>query len=155
MVTVKSIAYALPSDFVGKPEPAAYLHWLHSKAANLVQRDKKRGNTDAKPSEYRAAIHQAVMACGGHDHYTGEKLDWSLISKYDNVKSKEGRRAYKKEFAALPTVDHLDEGLGAPNFVICSWRTNDAKHDLDRDEFLAVCHKVLEKHGYGVQVPKK
>ncbi|MCH7666911.1 MAG: hypothetical protein IH936_13415 [Acidobacteria bacterium] len=30
------------------------------------------------------AIHNAVLDGGDRDAYTGEKLDWSLISTYDN-----------------------------------------------------------------------
>ena len=26
--------------------------------------------------------------------------------------------------------DHVGDGLGAADFKICAWRTNDAKHDL-------------------------
>ncbi|MEX2141650.1 MAG: hypothetical protein WD894_20460 [Pirellulales bacterium] len=41
------------------------------------------------------------------------------------------------------TVDHVADGLGPADFVICSWRVNDAKNDLDRAEFLEVCRAVL------------
>jgi hypothetical protein len=34
------------------------------------------------------AIHAAVCATQGRDAYTGEKLDWSLVSQYDNDESK-------------------------------------------------------------------
>jgi hypothetical protein len=33
---------------------------------------------------------------------------------------------------AQPTVDHVADGLIPSDFVICSWRVNDAKNDLDR-----------------------
>jgi hypothetical protein len=84
------------------------------------------------------------VAAKGRDSYTGEALDWSLISKYDNQGSKSGRRAYKQGFALLPTVDHLDEGLGTPRVAICAWRTNDCKSDLTREEFLALCRAVVQ-----------
>jgi hypothetical protein len=86
---------------------------------------------------------KAVLESGGLDTYTGEPLAWELISTYDNDSSKSGKRAYKKQFALLPTVDHLDEGLGAPSFAICSWRSNDCKNDLDGSELLDFCRKVL------------
>lgn len=147
--------YAFPDHLIETVEPSVYFRWLFAKAASMVRRDKKRGNTVATPVTYRDAIHQAVVASGGCDHYTGEQLDWSLIGKYDNEESQARGRAYKKELAALPTLDHVDEGRGAPNFVICSWRTNDGKHDLDHGEFLALCQKVLEHQGYEVRIPNK
>lgn len=94
-----------------------------------------------------------MIQSGGRDVYTGELLDWSLLSKYSNDESKMQGRVYKKRLAALPTLDHVDDGRGAPNFVITSWRTNDAKHDLDMVEFLALCQTVLRHHGYTVARP--
>lgn len=70
-------------------------------------------------------------------------LRWDLISRYSNSESKLRGRAYKKEFGDLPTVDHVADGLGPADFVICSWRVNDAKNDLDLPEFLDVCRAVL------------
>lgn len=96
---------------------------------------------------YRIAIRAAVVASNGQDAYTGEVLDWSLLSRYDNVESAEGGRSYKHGFARLPTVDHVGDGLGAADFKICGWRVNDAMHDLDMPAFLGVCRTVLEHHG--------
>ena len=59
-------------------------------------------------------------------------------------------RSYKKGLAALPTVDHIGDGIGEPNFVISSWRTNDAKHDLSLEEFLSLCTAVLKHHGFSI-----
>jgi hypothetical protein len=66
-----------------------------------------------------------------------------LVSKYDNAESKEGKRDYKAQFALLPTVDHVGDGLGVADFKICSWRTNDAKDDLSLNEFVELCHRVV------------
>jgi hypothetical protein len=44
------------------------------------------------------AIHKAVVASAGLDDYTGQELAWDKISTYDNAKSKEGGRKYKKSF---------------------------------------------------------
>ena len=86
----------------------------------------------------------AVLSSHGLDAYTGEKLNWTLISKYDNEMSKQLGRKYKHKFALLPTVDHVDDPRqGSGKFNICSWRTNDAKHDLGLDEFIELCEKVL------------
>jgi hypothetical protein len=121
----------------------AYVRWLQRKAAAHVRRDRKRGNRSASVSEYKRAIHGAVCASKGGDAYTGEELDWELISKYDNDESKQGRCAYKAKFALLPTVDHVGDGTGPADFRICSWRTNDAKGDLSLEEFVELCARVL------------
>lgn len=88
-------------------------------------------------------IHRAVVESKGRDAYTGETLEWSRISTYENEKSKSGGRHYKATFALLPTVDHVNDGTGPADFRICGWRTNDAKHDLTLPEFLDLCEKVM------------
>jgi len=142
--------YEFPMCLANQVEPAIYLRWLQRKAAAHVKRDRKRGNTSATVSAYKQAIHEAVIACGGRDFYTGEELNWRLINQYDNEKSKALGRAYKKDLAALPTVDHVGDGLGEADFVISSWRTNDAKHDLTLEEFLSLCKIVLKHHGFSI-----
>ena len=141
------MTYVLPSFLVDSVSPKTYARWLSRKTAAHVKRDRKRGNRKAAVSLYKQAIHGAVVASQGRDAYTGEKLNWSLISQYNNAKAKAGGRKYKKAFALLPTVDHIDDGLGAPDFAISGWRTNDAKHDLSLDEFLSLCTAVLRHHG--------
>ena len=143
--------YTLPSFLLGIVNQEAYEHWLRHKAKAHVRRDRKRGNTIAIGGSYRKAIHSAVIESAGLDAYTGEVLDWNLISQYDNDKSKENGRHYKRGFALLPTVDHVGDGMGAANFKICGWRTNDAKNDLELSEFLSVCVAVLKHHGYAIR----
>jgi hypothetical protein len=121
----------------------AYSRWLARKSMAHVRRDKKRGNTAAINETYKRAIHNAVVVSCGLDEYTGEELHWNLISKYNNEDSKANRRKYKALFGLLPTVDHIGDGLGQPNFKICGWRTNDAKGDLSHDEFLQLCRRVV------------
>jgi hypothetical protein len=87
----------------------------------------------------------------GRDAYTGERLDWTLLSKYNNEESKAGRHGYKSGFALLPTVDHVSAGATEANFRICGWRTNDAKNDLSLEAFIELCQKVLSHAGYSVQ----
>jgi len=128
----------------------AYERWLLRKAAAHVKRDRKRGHTCADAA-YRDAIHDAVVLSGGDDAYTGEQLDWSLISTYDNDASKLGRHAYKAGFALLPTIDHVASDATSASFKICGWRTNDAKHDLSVDSFIDLCRFVLEHAGYRVE----
>ncbi|MBJ6749882.1 hypothetical protein [Geomonas anaerohicana] len=143
--------YQAPHFLHEKVTHETYERWLRRKAQAHLKRDRLRGNTTATGETYRVAIHEAVEASGGLDAYTGEALDWSLISQYDNDKSQAQRRAYKKGFALLPTVDHVGDGTGAADFRICGWRTNDLKNDLAFDELLEVCRSVLEHHGYIVQ----
>jgi len=103
--------YALPDVLKGKCSQQDYTHWVRSKAAAHVKRDKKRGNKTAAAITYRDAIHHAVCQGGDKDAYTGRPLRWDLIRTYDNEKSKVGKRDYKKELADLPTVDHVDDGI--------------------------------------------
>ena len=135
--------YQLPEFLEGLVDQGVYKRWLSRKAKSLVARDKRNG-AQVSARIYREAIHQAVLASKGLDVYTGEKLDWTLISQYDNEQSKQDGRDYKHKFALLPTVDHIDDPRhGSANFNICAWRTNDAKHDLGLEEFIALCEKVL------------
>lgn len=92
----------------------------------------------------KVAIHQVVMESAGRDFYTGEALDWSLISTYENTRSKVDGRHYKASFALLPTVDHVNDGRGPADFKICAWRTNEAKNDLSLTDFVDLCEKVLQ-----------
>ncbi len=142
--------YQLPSFLLGEVSQEVYERWLRRKAQAHVKRDRRRGNETAIGEAYRSAIHSAVVESGGRDAYTGEKLDWSLISQYNNDDSQENGRHYKRGFALLPTVDHVVDGTGPADFKICGWRTNDSKNDLEMPEFLALCQAVLEHHGYVV-----
>lgn len=141
-----SAKYPLPLFLAGRITPDTYLRWLGRKAMAHVKRDRKRGNDVATREAYMVAIHGAVVASDGKDAYTGEDLEWHLVSKYDNVESKAGKRAYKRSLCLLPTVDHVGDGTGAPDFLICSWRTNDCKNDLSRAELVEFCRAVIAHH---------
>jgi hypothetical protein len=136
--------YAMPRTLRGVCTDASYKKWLHRKAVAHVRRDRKRWNITLSTSDYKKTIHAAVLESGRYDAYTSELLDWELISKYDNAKSKRGGAAYKKTFAMLPTVDHVGDVPGDLNFRICSWRTNSVKSDLTLKELIEVCRKVLQ-----------
>jgi hypothetical protein len=126
---------------------ATYLRWLRRKAAAHVKRDRNRfPDRDLTGESYRLQIHQAVCDHGTHDFYTGEELNWKPVSTYDNAESKLGKTAYKLGFALLPTVDHVFEPDGTWRFVICAWRTNDAKNDMSHAEFVALCQRVVAHH---------
>ena len=120
-----------------------YERWLEGKARAHVRRDKGRGR-NAVRSIYKELIHSAVRASGGRDTYTGDKLDWSLIGKWDNDSSSRDKHKYKAKFSLLPTVDHVVASEHGTPFVICSWQTNDAKNDLSLADFLLLCRKVLK-----------
>jgi hypothetical protein len=110
----------------------------------LSHADAKRGNKTATNEVYKAAIHRAVIHSGGVDHYTGEWLDWSLVGTFSSEKAKANGRHFKATLALLPSIDHVGDGLGEADFKICAWRTNDAKHDLTHDDFVALCRRVVE-----------
>jgi hypothetical protein len=146
---MKTNKYPMPECIREKCNQAKYSRWLHAKASAHVRRDRKRLKNGSMVATYKAAIHAAV-ADGGHlDYYTGEELDWSLVSTFNNAAAIEGRAKYKRSFALLPTLDHTEDEHGRPRFVICSWRVNDMKSDMTQPEFYALCACVLrhrEKH---------
>ena len=135
--------YPYPDFLQGLCTPEAFDHWLERKTRALLKRDRKRGNPAATRESYKKTIHEAIVRSQGLDEYTGLPLDWSLISTYDNIESKAKGRAYKKRLGNLPTVDHIGDGRGSPDFAICSWRVNDAKNDLSIEEFAELCLVVL------------
>jgi hypothetical protein len=146
--------HTMPKFLGGIVSPEAYDRWLKRKAAAHLKRDKNRGH-QCTGAAYREAIHAAVVLSEGMDAYTGEKLEWHLISKYKNEESKRGRHTYKATFALLPTVDHVTAEATEASFKICAWRTNDAKHDMPIDTFQDLCKKVLEHAGFHIQKAHK
>ena len=143
--------YELPAFLSGVVTQGVYERWLRRKAQAHVRRDRRLGNEDAIGESYRDAIHAAAVKSAGMDAYTGEALNWSLISQYDNDESQEQKREYKRRFALLPTVDHVGDSMGPADFRICGWRTNDAKNDLAFTDFVSLCRTVLEHQGYVVR----
>jgi hypothetical protein len=143
----------LPLFLEGIVQPEAYDRWLTRKATAHMRRDKRRGYK-CTSAAYRDAIHVAVVCSNGNDAYTGERLDWHLISTYRNEDSKKGRHGYKATFALLPTVDHVSAEATEASFRICGWRTNDAKNDMSVGQFLDLCKRVLTHAGFHVQSPR-
>ena len=135
--------YSLPDFLIDVVPQAKYTRWLNAKAAAHVKRDRKH-RPDITANEYRIQIHEAVILSEGKDAYTGEPLDWSLLSTWDNDKAKEHGSRYKSQFALLPSVDHVSERRGPTDFTICAWRTNDAKNDLSIEDFIQLCEKVIK-----------
>ena len=142
--------HSLPEFLKGRVDPLVYERWLARKAAAHLKRDRKRGYEAVSGALYRDAIHEAVVESGGRDYYTGEELDWSLLSKYNNEESIVGRHSYKAGFALLPTADHIESARMNSGFRICGWRTNDAKHDLSHKAFVDLCVLVVKKAGLTV-----
>lgn len=137
--------YAVPSRIREKCDQATYSRWLQTKARAHVKRDRRRyGKNSCTVAGYKKKIHAAVLASENRDYYTGEELDWTLVSKFRNAAAKAGMVQYKKSFALLPTVDHALDKDRRQKFVICSWRVNDAKSDLTLHEFHRLCKLVLD-----------
>jgi len=82
--------YDLPAFLSGKVEQPAYERWLRRRADAHVGRDRRRGNVEAIGEAYRIAIHAAVQKSNGRDCYTGEALDWALLSKWNHIESQGG-----------------------------------------------------------------
>ena len=122
-------------------DATSYNDWLSSKAQNMCRRDRKRGGSYSI-AEAKAAIHNAIVASGGRDYVTDEELRWDLLGNYDNEASGREGAAYKRARWMQPTVDHLNS-LPVCDFVICSWRTNDAKGDMSVEELKEFCGLVL------------
>lgn len=142
--------HPLPQFLIGRVDPTVYEKWLARKASAHFKRDRMRGYVGITGALYRDEIHNAVIESDGQDYYTGEELDWSLLSKYNNEESSAGRHDYKAGFALLPTVDHIESARKGSGFRICGWRTNDAKHDLSHQEFIELCKLVLHKAGFKI-----
>jgi len=135
--------YQLPEFLEGVITQEKYERWLQRRSIAHVRRDKRRGNSDAKNVEYKIAIHDAIIQSKGLDVYTKEELDWSLLGKWDNEEAKKRGRHHKREFYRLPSVDHIGDGHGKPEFKICAMLTNDVKSDLSHEEPLNFCEKLL------------
>ena len=139
-----ALQYPVPECIKSQCDQAKYSRWLQRKAAAHARRDRKR-DTACTIARYKSEIHAAVCSSGNLDYYTGEPLNWSLVSMYDNQSSKTGRTRYKKTFALLPTIDHTVDEQGRPKFVICSWYVNDVKSDLSIDELYRLCERILKQ----------
>jgi len=135
--------YQLPEFLEGVITQEKYERWLQRKSIAHVRRDKRRGNSGAKNVEYKITIYDAIIQSKGLDAYTKEKLDWSLLGKWNNEEAKKRGRHHKREFYRLPSLDHIGDGRGKPEFKICAMLTNDVKSDLSYEELLDFCEKLL------------
>jgi hypothetical protein len=140
--------YILPDFLQGVISLDVYKNWLDHRADEIYMRDRKRKcpyALNGSKQLYKEAIHQAVLGNGRTDPFTGDILRWDLIGKWVNSGkdladlSDEQRR----EFALLPTVDHIDPASEAPEFEICSFEINKCKSDLDPVEFVELCKRIV------------
>ena len=146
-----AIEYELPPFLENtRVKREKYARWLHRKAQSHARRDNRRKEPGQKkifPSEYKQAIHRAVLDSKGRDFYTGEPLEWSRIGKYDNHKAEQEGLKYRRDLALLPTVDHEDPNAEEPVFRICGMQTNDCKSNLTVGELKDWCKKFLRAQG--------
>ena len=138
-----AMKYELPPFLEGMLTREVYVRWLHRKAQAHARRDRRRWKQTIRASAYKEAIHDAVLCSEGRDCYTNERLDWSLLSKWDDREAEREGGRLKRQFALLPTVDHVDPGSMEADFRICGWRTNDCKNDLTVAELGAFCEMFL------------
>ena len=142
MYYLKMKIYILPKFLAGIVTEQNYKNWLQRKATSHRKRDNKRWGTRHSVTEYKQAIHKAVIKSNGCDDYTGERLDWKLINKFNNREAAKHKAKYKKSFSLLPTVDHVDPWSKRIDFKICSWILNDVKHDLSIKELKKLVGKI-------------
>ena len=127
----------------GRINPSVFIKWLNVKADSLLSGDKRRGKPYAQnvtQAQYKEHIYKAVMKSSDRDPYTGDALEWELIGTWDT--SIDHSESYKKQFALIPTVDHVSPD--ALEFEICSWLVNECKSYLEPEEFVELCKKVVK-----------
>jgi hypothetical protein len=139
--------YPLPSFLAGHTSQDDYDRWLNQKSWSLLCRDKLRKRPYALSATrelYKQTIHDAVVAGGIVDPYTGDTLRWNLIHKWDPAKDT-GHGNFEKEFSLLPTVDHKDPYSDEFDLEICSWVINSCKNDQTPEEFVIMCRQIVER----------
>ena len=132
-----AIKYELPPFLEDTLTREVNVRWLHRKAQAHARRDRRRWKRTIPASDCKEAIHHAVLRSDGRGMYKHQPLDWSLLGEYDNLESRREGSKYKRRFALLPTVDHVDLESTEADFQICGWRTNDRKNDLTIAELRA------------------
>src|ERR1700675_1388100 len=99
---MSTLQYPVPECIKMHCDQLKYSRWLQRKATAHARRDRKR-DMACTIARDKTEIHAAVCSSGHLDFYTGESLNWSLVSTYDNESSRSGRKKYKKSLALLPT----------------------------------------------------
>jgi len=146
LLAPKPFPFLVPDVLKSKVSQATYREWLNVKASSLRKRDlrlKKPFAAATPRGVYMQKLHEAVAAAGLVDPYSGDSLRWDQIGTWDPQEAK-GNPAYKRQFALLPTADHIDPDAPMLAFEICSWVSNTAKTFLTPQEFVALCRKIVE-----------
>jgi hypothetical protein len=148
--------YELPPLLQGVMSVSQFDKLLNCKADTLRKRDLKLGRPYAaqfSKAAYKEKIYAAFLTSGPDDPYTGDTLRWDLLGKWNNKKEAllceelSAREAFGEDFFLLPTVDHIDPGSDKLEFEICSWIVNVSKSIMNREEYLALCRKVIAHSG--------
>src|SRR4051812_27524549 len=84
----------------------AFRKWLDRKAQSVRKRDRRRNVPVLSLSTMKEAILAAIERSNGRDFYTGEPLDWHLISKWVGMEEGTSASVYRRKFWMLPSVDH-------------------------------------------------
>ena len=85
-----------------------------------------------------------MVRTGLCDPYTGEELRWDLIGTWDDDIVHTDSSEYKRKYALMPTVDHIDPEATTLGLEICSGLVNECKSDSNPAEFVEFCGKVVE-----------
>ena len=141
--------FSLPDFLIGIVSEIILNHWIDERGKSLRKRDLKNKKCFASSysrMDYKNKIYEAILKTGLFDPYTGDKIDYSLICKWNSKLAEEGKLEYKKLFAMLPSVDHKDPDATVLEFEICTWKTNECKSNFNPEEFIAFCSKVLSNN---------
>jgi hypothetical protein len=142
--------YPLPDFLKGRIPESVYDKWLNAKANTLRHRDiriKRPYAILTTKGMYKEKIHKAVVDAGQYDPYTGEPLQWELVSTWDSNEAKKGGDEYKDKFLLMPSVDHCDPKSDTLEFEIVSWLVNDCKSGLTPSQFVDLCKKIAARRG--------
>jgi hypothetical protein len=138
--------YFLPDFLTGRITLAAYKKWLDGRAGKLYVRDRALGRPFALHGSkelYKQMIHQAVLAGGMFDPFTGAALQWELIGMWASS-GKEDDNTDERKFRLLPSVDHIDPASDVLHLEICSWLINSCKGNMNPQEFIQFCARVVD-----------
>ena len=141
--------YSIPAFLRGQCTAQRYRVWIFAKATANYKRDSGRGNNEITRQAYRKAIHQAVIASGGVDAYTGLPLDWHLIGTYDNETSREQGEPIRKDWGTCRQSITSGMGLGRQTSRSASWPQR-RQNDLTIEEFIELCKQVLRGQGFSI-----
>ena len=142
--------YFLPPYLEGIMTLDTYRKMIETKAHHLFVRDQKGNRPCVKGQTcagYKMEIHRTFLANGPLDPYTGDPMDFALIGVLDPGLARKDGRVFMKKFGKMPTIDHIDPDATDLKFEVCSLLVNECKNDLNADEFVGLCNKVVAFRG--------